>query len=365
MANKTAPPRTGADALPLIGGQLSSAGGWSQVAPRALAAGAEVVQVFSSNPRVWPTAVPDAEALANFSATLRRHHLLLFIHAVYLVNPASPDELLRERSVAALAHSLVTGALAAAAGVVTHLGSHRGEGFDKAAPWVTEALTAAWAQAERELRESSGAAAASAARASGEAALPALLLETAAGSGATVGATFEELQTLLELLPAPPSSGAVGGAATPGPRPGPTPDAGAPTALSAPRFGLCLDTAHMFAAGYAVHEAPGLAALVEELQRRDLLRRVGLIHLNDSLSLFASRSDRHANPGEGEIGYSGLARVVKHPAFTQAPFVLEVPGSEGHGPGPAEISLVKRMRRGAPSPRVRPGAAERGPVAPS
>lgn len=356
MTRNPAASHTGRAELPLIGGQLSSAGGWSQVPSRALAAGAEVVQVFSSNPRIWPTTLPDAEALAEFSATLRRHRLSLFLHAIYLINPASPDEPLRERSVAALAHALTTGALAGAAGVVTHLGSHRGEGFEKAAPRVAESLNTAWSEAERELTALRDAAGAGAAHTPHQAAMPTLLLETAAGSGATVGGTFEELQTLLDMLPEP-ATGAGAGA-------GPTMESGRGASGAAPRFGLCLDTAHIFAAGYAVHEAEGLAALVEELDQRRLLYQVGLIHLNDSASLFASKSDRHANPGEGELGYAGLARVVRHPAFTRVPFVLEVPGPEGHGPGLAEISLVKKMRRVAPSPRVPPGSVGTGPATP-
>ncbi len=163
MAGTTGSPQDRQNALPLIGGQLSSAGGWSQIPPRALAAGAEVVQVFSSNPRIWPTAPPDADALIKFCATLRRHGLPLFMHAVYLINPASPDQGLRERSIAALTHSLTTGALAGADGVVTHLGSHRGEGFDNAALWVTESLTTAWAEAERQVPMLRDAAAAGAA----------------------------------------------------------------------------------------------------------------------------------------------------------------------------------------------------------
>lgn len=169
--------------------------------------------------------------------------------------------------------------------------------------------------------------------------MPTLLLETAAGSGATVGGTLAELRALLDLLALP----------VPG-----EPDL---------QVGLCLDTAHMFAAGYALHEADGLAALVEELQSLELLRHVGLVHLNDSASAFDSKRDRHANPGEGELGYAGLARLVNHPAFKHVPFVLEVPGSDGHGPGRAEIATVKRMRQGATPTGKRPGARGTGPGA--
>lgn len=297
---------------------------------RALATGAEVVQIFSSNPRIWPAKQPEAQSLRELGDALRSLHLPLFFHAVYLINPASPDQSLRERSAAALAHALMTGALAGAVGVVTHLGSHRGEGFARAAPWIAATIETAWTQALDGLGEVGG----------DESHMPLLLLETAAGSGATVGGTLEELGTLVGLLQ----------------------PAGA--ASVAPDVGLCLDTAHMFAAGYAVHQAQGLADVIDELEHRDLLRYVGLIHLNDSASLLGSRRDRHANPGEGELGYAGLAALVKHPALVHIPLVLEVPGSDRRGPGSAEIKTVKRMRQEAPYPRELPGDSGRGPAGP-
>jgi deoxyribonuclease-4 len=316
--------------LPLVGAQLSTAGGWGQVPDRAIAVGAEVVQVFSSNPRVWPTAPADAPALDHLRRSLLELGLPLFIHAIYLINPASPDDSLRERSVAALRHALVTAALAGAEGVVTHLGSHRGEGFDRAAPWIADALVDALAQAQHEL----------AGLGTSGRPMPPLLMETAAGSGATVGGTLLELEVLLKVL---------GSGVDP---------------AEEPRFGLCLDTAHMFAAGYPVHQPQGLSDLLLELEHRTLLERVGLMHLNDSMSLLGSKRDRHANPGEGELGREGLAALVRHPAFAQVPFVLEVPGSEERGPGRREIATVKRMRQGAPTPPASLGDSGRGPTRP-
>jgi deoxyribonuclease-4 len=329
-------------ALPLIGAQLSTAGGFARVPERALAVGAEAVQVFSSNPRTWRAEPPDPATLAEFGAALRRLRLPLFFHTIYLINLASPDPQLRGRSSLAVAHALVTGALAGAAGVVTHIGSHRGDGFEHAAPLVQEAVQAAVAAAASDLsRLEDELAEDRKARRPREAAraLPPLLLETGAGSGATVGDRLDELSALMDLL-TPLGPDATG-----------------------PELGLCLDTAHLFAAGYALHQAAGLGAFLAELRRRGLLDRVRLLHLNDSAAPFASNRDRHANPGAGELGYAGLARVVRHPALSGVPFVLEVPGSEGHGPGAAEVALVKTMRQGAPSPPTRPTGAGRGPEA--
>lgn len=307
---KSAPGQDGAS-RPLIGGHISTAGGFAAVPARALAMGAEAVQVFSSNPRTWQTTPPDPEELRRFGASLRELRLPLFFHSIYLINLASPDEGLRQRSAEALAHALSTGALAGAAGVVTHIGSHRGEGFGHASGLVTGAVLAALAAAAETLAALPGGGAAGLE-------LPPLLLETGAGSGDTIGDRLQDLAVLLAALP--------------------------------PSAGLCLDTAHLFAAGYALHQAKGLQSLLSALRQLDLLRRVGLVHLNDSGTPFASKRDRHENPGAGLIGRVGLARVVRHPALASVPFVLEVPGSDKHGPSAAEIGTVKAMRRPAGRP---------------
>ncbi|MFH1833972.1 MAG: deoxyribonuclease IV [bacterium] len=300
--------------LPLIGAQISTAGGFAPVPERALAIGAEVVQIFDSNPRTWRPRTFRPGEITALTEGLRRHRIPLFFHTIYLINLAAPDERLRQRSVEALARALVLGSLTEAAGVVTHIGSHSGEGFTAAAGWVIEAVRAALDQANREL-EASG---------PGRA-LPGLLLETGAGSGRTVGGRLEELAALLGSLPA--------------------------------ECGLCLDTAHLFAAGYAVHTGSGLDDLLQELEDRRLLETVGLVHLNDSRAPFGSNRDRHENPGGGHIGHAGLAGVVRHPALAAVPFALEVPGRDGHGPDAANVTLVKLMREAAADQREMPPPA--------
>ena len=316
MARKTGrPPHTLRPLLPLIGAQISTAGGFAPVPERAAAIGAEVAQIFSSNPRTWRSRPHSPDELAALVAGLRHQGIPLYLHSIYLLNLASPDEELRARSCEALSRTLALGALSLAAGVVTHLGSHRGDGFRAALPRIREAVRRAIDQARRSLPSSS----------QGQA-LPPLLLENGAGSGDTVGGRLEELSALLEALPR--------------------------------SCGLCLDTAHLFAAGYPLHTAAGLHSLVARLGEDRLLDRLSLIHLNDSKTPFASRRDQHENPGAGYIGGVGLARVVRHPAFASIPFVLEVPGGTGHGPDAANVALVKLMRREAAGPRKRPARDE-------
>lgn len=297
--------------LPLIGAQLSTAGGFTPVPERAVAIGAEVVQIFSSNPRTWRFRPPSAEEVTSLVRGLGQQGIPLYLHTIYLLNLASPDDALRERSAEALAATFAVGALTKASGVVTHVGSHRGDGFSTALPRIQATVCRAMDKAQRSL-----------ASADESQKLPPLLLENGSGSGSTVGGDLEELSAVLEALPS--------------------------------HSGLCLDTAHLFAAGYPVHTAGGLERLVEQLRDTGLLERVSLIHLNDSKTPFASKRDQHANPGAGYIGRVGLTRIVRLPEFASIPFVLEVPGERGHGPDAVNVNRVKLMRLGAAGRRRQP-----------
>lgn len=303
---------------PLVGAQISTAGGFAPVPERALALGAEAAQVFSSNPRMWKQRTPGSEELQVLLAGLRQHRLPLFLHTIYLINLATPDEQLRRRSIDALSSALVLGARVGAAGVVTHVGSHRGAGMDAGCSLAADAVDQA--------RQAAGA---SIARQGGALDLPPLLLETGAGGGNSVGGRLDDLATLL--------------AGMPGGNPG-------------HEMGICVDTAHLHAAGYPVHEEEGLETVIRHLAELGLLARVGLVHLNDSATPFGSARDVHQNPGDGCIGYEGLARVVRHTALAHIPFVLETPGHQDRGPDAADVAMVKAMRSGKPEPAARRAA---------
>ncbi len=294
--------------LPLVGAHVSVAGGLDKVVPRARRIEAEVVQIFPSNPRQWRCPEPSPEALGPFRQALRRAGLPLFVHTIYLINLASPDPALRTRSAAALGHALRFGALAGAAGVVTHIGFHRGEGFERALGRVASSV--------RQARQLAGPA--------GEE-LPPLLLETSAGSRGSLGGTPEELGRLVEALPG--------------------------------EAGVCLDTAHLFAAGLPIHTPEGIERLLAEIDACVGLDRVGLVHLNDSRSPLGSRSDRHENLWEGKIGREGLALWVRHRRLRPVPFVLETPGFGQEGPDRRNVRRAKLLRKDPGEGR----AAEEGP----
>ena len=274
------------------------AGGLARTIERARRIGAETVQVFPSNPRQWRRRAYGREELARWGEELRRAGLPLFVHTIYLINLASPDRTLRTRSAAALADALSFGALAASQAVVTHIGSHRGAGFDSGLRCVVESV----AEALSLFHSVSGVAAAP----------PPLLLEVSAGAENSLGATPTEVGRILAALP--------------------------------DEAGVCLDTAHLFAAGFPVHTAEGFEDFLAEMDRRVGLRRIGLVHLNDSMSALGSRADRHENLGEGKIGRDGLALWVRARSLQRVCFVIETPGFGDEGPDRRNLLRAKRLR---------------------
>jgi deoxyribonuclease-4 len=285
------------------------AGGLAQAVERARKIGAEALQVFPSNPRQWRRPRYAPAELADFRAALRRAGKPLAVHTIYLINLATGDAQLRERSAQALTDALVFGARCAAAGVVTHVGSHRGDGFEAALGRVAGAVRSAVARAEA---------------AAAPEPLPPVLLETSAGGRGTVGGSPEELGRLLRELPE--------------------------------RTGICLDTAHLFAAGYPIHVRAGLEAFWERLGRHVGRGRVGLVHLNDCKSDLGSLRDRHENLWQGAIGREGLGLWVRHPDLQEVPFVLETPGFDQQGPDRRNLRRAKELRAAPESP-TGPGSA--------
>jgi len=235
-------------------------------------------QMFTSSPSQWRTVPVDPEEAAALreglaAADIRPH----FVHAIYLLNLASPDKELWRRSVRHLAEELRRAVLVGAAGVVLHLGSV-GEG-GRAWDGVRRV-----AKALREVRERA------------QVALP-LILENSAGAGYTLGGTPEQIGEMMAL------------------------------AESAEPLWLCLDTAHSFAAGLSVHTAEGLEEVLGRVVAALGPERLGVLHLNDSRYEFGTHRDRHWHIGKGCIGREGLARIVNHPRLKGLPMIMETPGT--------------------------------------
>jgi deoxyribonuclease-4 len=216
----------------------------------------------------------------------------VLIHAVYLVNCASDDKDIRAKSLASLTHSLRVGQAIGAACVVLHPGSA------KQGP-VGEAIARAGEVIAQALADSEGCE---------------LHLENTAGTGGTLGRSFDELAQLLDA------------------------------AGSDKRLGVCLDSCHLLASGYDIRTPEGMASVLRECSRKLSRGTVRSLHLNDSLTPLGSNRDRHANVGAGELGREGCGAFLSAPSLQKLPCILETPGEKREGPGREEIALAMRLR---------------------
>ena len=264
----------------LIGAHLSPAGGVFKAVERAVERGCRSLQIFNQSPRMWKPREYGEEEIAQFVDAMAASDVdSCLIHAVYLLNCASEDPEIRGKSLASLTHSLRAGALLGADAVVLHPGSALKGGGP-----VDEAIERAAGTIAEALAESDGCR---------------LDLENTAGAGGTLGRTFEELATLLEL--------AGGGE----------------------RLGICLDSCHLYASGYDVRTPESLSAVIDEFDRVVGCGRLGSLHVNDSKVPFNSNVDRHAFLGDGELGRSGCATFLSEPRFEGLPCVLETGSEDG------------------------------------
>ena len=288
----------------LIGAHVSPAGGPAKAVQRGVERGAQAIQIFNQNPRAWKPREYAEEEIAAFAEAMAGSDVdALLIHAVYLLNCASDDEAIRANSLRSLIASLRAGALLGAHAVVLHPGSAKtGD--------VAQAIARAGAVIAEALAESEGCA---------------LHLENTAGSGGTLGRSFEELAALLD---------AAGGDA---------------------RLGLCLDSCHLLASGFEIRTQEALSDVLDACVALVGLDRVGSLHLNDSQKPLGSNVDRHANVGEGELGEEGCAVFLSEPRFQGLPLVLETPGPQRSGPTAEEIELARALRERGLAARAQAG----------
>ena len=289
----------------LIGGHVSPAGGLVNAFHRGVERDCDSIQIFNQSPRAWRPTNYREDDIAEFRELLATGPVRsVVIHAVYLINCASKDPVVREKSLASLAHALRVGGAIGAHGVVVHPGSTVGEPLPEALKRVGEAVRHVLGESES---------------------CP-LLLENTAGAGGTIGRSFGELVQLLEL----------GGGDE--------------------RLGVCLDSCHMLASGFDVRTASGLDAVLEECAATLGLDRVRCLHVNDSLTPLGSNRDRHAPLGSGELGREGCAAFLSEPRFEGLPAIFEGPGLAGKGAAFEDMQVAQELRaeglraRGLPVP---------------
>jgi deoxyribonuclease IV len=279
----------------LIGAHVSPAGGPAKAVERGIERACRSIQFFNQSPRAWRPREYSAEEVADFREALAASDVdAMLIHAVYLLNCASEDAEIRQKSLDALVVALRAGAALGAHAVVLHPGSAL-----KAGGAVDKALERAAAVIGEALAESDE--------------CP-LHLEDTAGAGGTLGRSFEELARLLEL----------GGGDE--------------------RLGVCLDSCHLLASGYDIRTAEGLAGVLDDFDAIVGLDRLGSLHVNDSVMPLGSNRDRHVNLGEGEIGPDGIAAFLSEPRFEGLPVVFEGPGAAGKAVERVDIENAIALR---------------------
>jgi deoxyribonuclease-4 len=276
----------------LIGAHVSPAGGPANAVARGVERGCDAIQIFNQNPRAWKPTVYADEQVADFRDAMASSRVdALLIHAVYLLNAATTDKEMRDKTRASLIASLRAGDALGAHAVVLHPGS-------ALAGKVGPAIKRAGKVIAQALAESDSCA---------------LHLENTAGTGGTLGRSFHELAELID---------AAGGSS---------------------RLGLCLDSCHLFASGFDIRTEEGLASVIDDCVALVGTDRIGSLHLNDSQTPLGSNRDRHADVGEGEIGRRGCAVFLSEPRFAGLPCVLETPGPDRQGPTRAQITLTRRL----------------------
>jgi deoxyribonuclease-4 len=275
-----------------IGAHVSAAAPLAKCIDRACDIGADALQIFASGPQSWRPGTHTDDAMAALKARADECGIdTVFLHGVYLVNLATADPTLLNRSVGSLKQYLAFCGATGALGTIFHTGSHKGAGFDGVLSQIAGAI-------ERVL----------------ETTPPQtwLILENSAGQGGTVGGRFAELAAIIN-------------------------------AVGSDRVKVCLDTCHLYAAGYDIATPDGCAATMEEFDRVVGLNRLVAVHANDSKAGLGSGLDRHENIGEGQIGVDGFRTITAHPAFRNVPFILEVPGYEGKGPDRRNVDTLRAI----------------------
>jgi deoxyribonuclease-4 len=285
-----------------IGAHLSASGGIHTAVDRAEAVGAESLQVFTQSPRTWRPTNHDPANLEKFRQ--RRDEVGLqgvLCHALYLCNFAAPDDAVYEKSVQALANTMQVASGIGAEGVVFHIGSHLGSGFDAGLERVLPALQVVLEHCGENTW---------------------LLMENSAGTGGTIGRSIEELATIFERLD------------------------------RHPRLGVCLDSCHLYASGVDVTDPAQLDAALDEIDASIGLDRLRALHVNDSATPLGSNRDRHANIGEGILGEK-LGVFLGNERLQGLPAVIETSGPDNKGPDASEVQKAKDIRARAVTGRGR------------
>jgi deoxyribonuclease IV len=266
-------------------------GGIKKAIDNALAMDADAVQLFAQSPRTWRFPNHDPAELERFRERATENDLPALVHALYLVNLAAPDDAIYQKSVDTMRSTVEAACAIGALGVVFHVGSHLGAGFDVGLARLVPALE----QILERCDETTW-----------------VLMENSAGAGGTIGRTIEELATIFDALD------------------------------RHEQLGVCLDSCHLYVSGIDATDTGALDSLLDDLDEKIGLERLRALHANDSKAPLGSNRDRHENIDEGLMG-EGLGAFLAHPRLQHLPVFLEVPGKDGKGPNADEVRKLREL----------------------
>ncbi len=278
-----------------IGCHVSISGGLALCFERAVETGCESFQIFTQNQRQWKSAVyseQEAESFGNLHAESGYSNVPLVSHASYLINMCASEDDKLAKSRQALVDELQRCDSLEIEYLVIHPGSHGGNGEDWGIAAIAETINLTLEKIQPAVK---------------------ILLETTAGQGHSIGWQFEQLAAIIEQIE------------------------------HKENMGVCLDTCHIFAAGYNINDKDGWQETLQQMEQSFGIGQVKVIHLNDSKKEKGSHRDRHERIGEGFIGKECFEALVNLPEFEKVPGLLEVPG--GMEAFAEDISLLKTMRK--------------------
>lgn len=279
-----------------FGVHISIAGGIHLSVGRAIELGCDTYQIFTSNPRGWRSKPLSDDLVEAFKSRLSGSGIWPVVgHMPYLPNLASPKESVYSRSVEALRDELMRCSALGIPYLVTHMGSHLGSGRDSGISRIASAIEGVIQHSDTTR----------------------ILLETTSGSRNSIGGRFEDLAEVRERV-------------------------------GSDLIGVCLDTCHVFAAGYDLRDEPGLDATLRRFDGTVGLRNLLLLHLNDSVGDLGSGLDRHEHIGMGKIGLEGFAAVINDHRLRELPMIMETPVDERRDDR-GNLEVVRGLSRRGPS----------------
>ena len=257
-----------------IGFHISIAGSIDKAIDRAVDLGCETIQIFSRNPRGWRSKPLVDREVEEFKRKRKEKDIYpILVHIPYLLNLATPNNKLWEFSIDSYAEDIRRTDKLGAEYFITHLGAHTGSGERKGLKKFCEGLNIAIKKSKP---------------------MTMILLETCAGQGTSLGHKFEHIQYIINHI-------------------------------KSKNIGVCLDTCHVYAAGYDIATKKGLDSAIKEFDKLIGIKRLKAIHLNDAKAGLGSHLDRHEHIGKGKIGKEGMRRILTHPKLKNLPFVMETP----------------------------------------